>query len=141
MSSNGAEKSFNEQIIDEFRANGGKVGGPFEGAPMVLLTTTGAKSGRERTTPLVYTSDGERLVIIASAAGADRHPAWYHNLVARPEVTLEVGTEQYPARARVVEEPERSRLYAQMAAIMPGFNAYQEKTSRTIPVVILERAA
>lgn len=141
MSSNGAEKSFNEQIIDEFRANGGKVGGPFEGAPMVLLTTTGAKSGRARTTPLVYTSDGDRLVIIASAAGADKHPAWFHNLVARPGVTLEVGTERYPARARVVEEPERSRLYAQMAALMPGFNAYQEKTSRTIPVVILERAA
>jgi deazaflavin-dependent oxidoreductase (nitroreductase family) len=141
MSSNGAEKSFNEQIIDEFRANGGKVGGPFEGAPMVLLTTTGAKSGRERTTPLVYTSDGDRVVIIASAAGADKHPAWFHNLVAHPDVTLEVGTEQYPAQARVVEEPERSRLYAQMAAMMPGFNAYQEKTSRTIPVIILERAA
>lgn len=140
MSSNGAEKSFNEQLIEEFRANGGKVGGPFEGAPMVLLTTTGAKSGRERTTPLVYTTDGDRLVIIASAGGADHHPAWYHNLTARPDVTLEVGPEQFPARARIVEEPERSRLYAQMAAVMPGFNAYQEKTSRTIPVVILERA-
>lgn len=140
MSSEGAAKSFNQQIIEEFRANEGKVGGPFAGAPMVLLSTTGAKSGQERTTPLVYTSDGSRLIVIASAAGADNHPAWYHNLVANPNVTLEVGTERFPARASVVDEPERGRLYAQMAAMMPGFNAYQEKTSRTIPVVRLERA-
>ena len=131
--------SFNDQIIAEFRANEGKVGGPFEGASMVLLTTTGAKSGQQRTTPLVYTRDGDRLIIIASAAGADKHPAWFHNLVANPQVTLEVGTEQYPARATVPDEPERSRLYAQMAAINPGFNAYQEKTSRIIPVVLLDR--
>ena len=80
--------SFNDRIIEEFRANGGKVGGPFEGAQMVLLTTTGAKSGQQRTTPLVYTSDGSRLIIIASAAGADKHPAWFHNLVANPRVIL-----------------------------------------------------
>lgn len=139
MSSEVAEKSFNQQAIEEFRANEGKVGGPFAGAPMVLLTTTGAKSGKERTTPLVYTSDGSRLIIIASAAGADTHPAWYHNLLANPNVTLEVGTERFPARASVPAEPERSRLYAQMASTMPGFNAYQEKTSRIIPVVTLDR--
>lgn len=139
MSSEVAEKSFNQQVIEEFRANEGKVGGPFAGAPMVLLTTTGAKSGKERTTPLVYTSDGSRLIIIASAAGADTHPAWYHNLLANPNVTLEVGTERFPARASVPAEPERSRLYAQMASTMPGFNAYQEKTSRIIPVVTLDR--
>ena len=139
MSSETAEKSFNEKIIDEFRANEGRVGPPFEGASMVLLTTTGAKSGQQRTTPLVYTSDGDRMVIIASAAGADKHPAWFHNLVANPRVTLEVGTERFPARASIPDEPERARLYARMASVMPGFNAYQEKTSRTIPVVILER--
>lgn len=139
MSSAPAEKSFNEKIIDEFRANAGRVGPPFEGAPMVLLTTVGAKSGKERVSPLVYTKDGANLVIIASAAGADNRPAWFHNLVANPEVTLEVGTEKYQARASVPGEPERTRLYDEQAALMPGFKGYQEKTSRIIPVVVLER--
>ncbi len=139
MSSDPAEKSFNEKIIDEFRANEGRVGPPFEGAPMVLLTTVGAKSGKERVSPLVYTKDGDKLVIIASAAGADNNPAWFHNLVASPEVTLEVGTEKHRARATVPGEPDRTRIYDQQAAIMPGFKAYQEKTSRIIPVVVLER--
>ncbi len=139
MSSDPAEKSFNEKIIDEFRANEGRVGPPFEGAPMVLLTTVGAKSGKERVSPLVYTKDGDKLAIIASAAGADNNPAWFHNLVASPEVTLEVGTEKYRARATVPGEPDRTRIYDQQAAIMPGFKAYQEKTSRIIPVVVLER--
>ena len=139
MSGEMAEKTFNEKIIDEFRANEGRVGPPFEGTPMVLLTTVGAKSGKERVSPLVYTRDGDHLVIIASAAGADTHPAWFHNLVANPEVTLEVGTEKYQARASVPGEPERTRLYDQQAALMPGFKAYQEKTSRIIPVVVLER--
>ncbi|CAA9561374.1 MAG: AclJ [uncultured Thermomicrobiales bacterium] len=134
-----SEKSFNEQVIDEFRANGGRVGGPFEGAPMILLTTTGAKSGQPRISPLVYSKDGDKLVIIASKGGADTNPDWYHNLVANPEVTLEVGTEKFQARASVPGEPERTRLYDQQAAMMPGFKAYAEKTSRRIPVVVLER--
>lgn len=130
---------YNRQIIEEFRANAGKVGGRFAGATMVLLTAKGAKSGVERTTPLVCSQDGERLVIIASKAGAPEHPAWYHNLRANPEVTVEFGTETFQARASVAEGAERDRLYAAQAAIMPAFNEYQEKTSRVIPVVVLER--
>jgi deazaflavin-dependent oxidoreductase (nitroreductase family) len=130
---------FNKKVIDEFRANGGKVGEPFEGAPMILITHKGAKSGVERTTPLVYTRDGDRLVIIASKAGAPSHPAWYHNLVANPDVTVEVGTERFAARASVVSGDERKRLYDAQAALMPNFKEYQDKTSREIPVVVLTR--
>src|SRR5690242_2265758 len=100
---------FNQKVIAEFRANGGKVGPPFEGAPMLLLTTTGAKSGQQRTTPLVHTMDGDRLVVIASKAGAPNHPAWYHNLVANPTVTVEKGTERFQARARVAGDEEIGR--------------------------------
>jgi deazaflavin-dependent oxidoreductase (nitroreductase family) len=131
--------NFNQQIIDEFRANGGKVGGMFEGAPVLLLTSTGAKSGQPRVSPLVYTTDGDRLVIIASKGGAPTNPDWFHNLRANPEVTLEVGTERFPARASVPEGEERQRLFDQMAAQMPGFADYQRDTSRQIPVVVLER--
>ena len=131
---------FNQQVIAEFRANGGKVGGPFAGSPMALLTTTGARSGQPRTTPLVYTTDGDRIVIIASKAGAPTNPDWYHNLVANPMATLEIGAEKFQARARVAEGEERERLYDQQAALMPGFAEYQKKTTRQIPVVILERA-
>jgi deazaflavin-dependent oxidoreductase (nitroreductase family) len=130
---------FNQRIISEFRANGGKVGKPFEGAPMILVTTTGARSGQRRTTPLVYTRDGERYVVSASFAGAPRHPAWYHNLMANPEVTVEVGSETFPARASVVEGEDRQRLYDEQAKLMPAFKEYQEKTARQIPVVALER--
>lgn len=130
---------FNDRIVEEFRANGGKVGKPFEGAPMILVTTTGARSGRTRTSPLVYTRDGDRYVIIASYAGAPKHPAWYHNLVANPEVTVEVGTESFTARASTAEGEERRRLYDAQAALMPNFTEYQEKTTREIPVVVLER--
>jgi deazaflavin-dependent oxidoreductase (nitroreductase family) len=130
---------FNQKVIADFRANEGKVGPPFEGAPMLLLTTTGAKSGQTRTTPLVYTTDGDRLVVIASKAGAPSHPAWYHNLVANPTVTLEVGKEKFQARAKVAGEDERDRLYAAQAALMPNFAEYQQKTTRRIPVVVLER--
>ena len=130
---------FNRKVIDEFRANGGKVGGAFEGAPMLLLTTTGAKSGVQRTTPVVYTTDGDRYVIIASYAGGPHNPAWFHNLVANPEVTVEVGTEQFPARAIVAAGADRDRLYDAQAAHMPAFKEYQDKTDRTIPVVLLER--
>jgi len=130
---------FNQGVIDEFRANGGKVGGPFAGRPMVLLHTTGAKTGQPRVSPLVYTTDGDRLVVIASKGGAPTHPAWYHNLVANPDVTLEVGTETFPARASVATGPERERLFEAQAALMPGFADYQRKTTRVLPVVTFER--
>ena len=132
---------FNENVINEFRANGGKVGGQFEGARMMLLTTTGAKSGQARTKPVVYTTDGDRFVIIASKAGAPTNPDWFHNLVANPEVILEVGDERFPARATVVSGEERRRLYDAQAALMPGFADYAQKTTREIPVVVLDRLA
>ena len=132
-------KDFNQQVIEEFRANGGKVGGMFEGAPMVLLTTTGAKSGQPRVAPLVYTTDGDRIVIIASKGGAPTHPDWYHNIVANPEVTVEVGGETYTARAEVAQEPERTRLYNAQADLMPQFHEYQKNTERKIPVVTITR--
>jgi deazaflavin-dependent oxidoreductase (nitroreductase family) len=131
---------FNQATIDEFRANNGKVGGYFAGANMLLLHTVGARSGQARTNPVVYVSDGDRLVVIASKGGADRNPDWYYNLLANPNVTVELGTEQFPARATAVtEEPERSRLYAKMVEHRPGFADYERKTSRKIPAVILER--
>jgi deazaflavin-dependent oxidoreductase (nitroreductase family) len=130
---------FNQNIIAEFRANDGKVGGMFSGRPMLLLTTTGAKSGQARTTPLVHTRDGDRIVVIASKGGAPTNPAWYHNLVANPSVTVELGTEKFPARATVVTGPDRDRLYAAQAAMMPAFAEYQTRTTRQIPVIALER--
>lgn len=135
---------FNAKVIAEFRANGGVCGGFFEGKPMVLVTHTGAKSGARRTTPLVCsTTDGAAggdIVIIASMGGAPTNPAWYHNLVANPEVTVEYGTDTYTAHAREVHGDERRRLYDQQAAIMPFFHEYQAKTERVIPVFVLERA-
>lgn len=131
---------FNQAVIEEFRANGGRVGGYFANANMLLLHTTGARSGQARTNPLVYVRDRDRLVVIASKGGADSNPDWYYNLLANPVVTAELGNEQFQTRATVVtEEPERSRLYALMVAHRPGFAAYEQKTSRVIPVVVLER--
>lgn len=134
------QTDFNLKIIEEFRANGGETFGPFKGRPLLLLTTKGAKSGETHTTPLVYSKDGDRYVIIASMGGAPKHPAWYFNVRANPEVTLEVGTEKFEAVARIADEPERTRLYDQQAATMPAFNDYKAKTARVIPVVVLERA-
>ena len=131
---------WNKNVIAEFRAHEGKVGGQFEGAPLLLLHTVGAKSGQARINPLVYTVDGNRIIIIASKGGMPTSPDWYYNIVAHPDVTLEVGTEQFTAHATVVEEPERTRLYDQQAALMPNFAEYQRNTSRKIPVIILERA-
>ncbi|MEU8245344.1 nitroreductase family deazaflavin-dependent oxidoreductase [Nonomuraea sp. NPDC048916] len=131
---------FNQQIIDEFRANEGRVGGMFEGSPLVLLTTKGARSGRPTTTPVMYLRDDDRVVVIASNAGADNNPAWYHNLRANPEVTAEIGTETFEAEAVVIEGEERDRLYARMVEIAPGFAEYEAKTDRRIPVVALERS-
>ena len=132
-------QKFNEKIIEEFRANGGKVGKPFEGMPMILVTMKGAKSGKEYTMPLVYSKDGNRYVIIASMAGAPNHPDWYHNIKANPEVTLEIGTERFPAKATITSGEERERLFNAQAAIMPIFNDYRKKTTREIPVIALER--
>ncbi|HET7377676.1 MAG TPA: nitroreductase family deazaflavin-dependent oxidoreductase [Anaerolineae bacterium] len=129
----------NKAIIEEFRSNGGKVGGPFTGRTLLLLHTTGAKSKAERINPVAYTTDGDRIVIIASKGGAPTHPDWYHNVVGNPHVTIEVGTEKFQARAAIATEPERTRLYDQMAAVMPGFAEYQRKTTRRIPVIVLTR--
>ncbi|HLM18000.1 MAG TPA: nitroreductase family deazaflavin-dependent oxidoreductase [Acidimicrobiia bacterium] len=130
---------FNTNIINEFRANGGKVSGPFEGAPMVLITTTGAKSGKPRTNPLVYTTDGDRVVVVASKAGAPTNPDWYHNLKANPDVTVEIGDETFGATAEEVTGDERDRLFNAQAELMPGFKDYETKTTRRIPVVVLNR--
>jgi len=128
---------FNEQIIKEFRANEGKVGGHFADMELLLLHTTGAKSGKPRLNPTAFIRDGERLVIAASKGGADTHPDWYYNLLANPEVNLEVGKESFSARAKSASEPGRSELYAKLASKYPGFAEYQGKTKRVIPVVML----
>ena len=129
----------NRRVIDEFRANAGKVGGPFEGRDMIVLHTKGAKSGQPRVTPLVYMKDGDRYLIVASMGGAPTNPAWYHNLVANPDVTVEVGTEKFRAKATVLKGEERDRSFAAIVEKMPFFGDYQKKTTRTIPVVALER--
>jgi deazaflavin-dependent oxidoreductase (nitroreductase family) len=130
---------YNRAIIEEFRANGGRVGGSWEGRDLLLLTTKGRKSGREHTTPMVYTRDGDRLLVYASKAGAPKHPDWFLNLVADPEVVVEVGEERYSARATPLEGEERDRAYSAQAARLPVFAEYQEKTDRVIPVVALTR--
>jgi deazaflavin-dependent oxidoreductase (nitroreductase family) len=131
--------NWNKNIIDEFRANAGKVGGPFAGKTLLLLHTLGAKSKQERINPVACVSDGDRLVIIASKGGAPTHPDWYFNLLAQPLVTVEIGTQQFQARAAVASEPERTRLYSKMVEMMPGFAEYQRKTTRVIPVITLTR--
>jgi deazaflavin-dependent oxidoreductase (nitroreductase family) len=128
---------FNDQVIAEFRANHGKVGGPFEGAPLLLLHSTGAKSGQERVSPMMYLPEGERYVVFASKAGADDNPDWYHNLKAHPDARIEVGDDEVAVRAVEVTGVERDRLYAQQAELYPGFKDYEAKTSRVIPVVAL----
>jgi len=141
MSTNSADEfnEFNRKLVAEFRENGGKVTGMFAGAPLLILTSKGAKSGETRINPLVHTRDGERYVIIASKGGAPTNPAWYHNVQANPDVTVEVGDEKFAARAKVVEGEERDRLFAAQAALMPNFAEYQQNTTRRIPVVVLER--
>jgi deazaflavin-dependent oxidoreductase (nitroreductase family) len=130
---------WNAKIIAEFRANGGKVGGSFANAPMVLIMTRGARTGKLRTNPLVCLPDGERLVIFASKAGAPSHPDWFYNLRANPEVTVEYGAETFQARAVITEGDERERLFAEQARRFPTFAEYQAKTTRQIPVIALER--
>lgn len=127
-------------IIQEFRANAGKVGGRFAGKSLLLLHTIGAKSGQPRINPVACIRDGDRLVIIASKGGAPTNPDWYYNILANPLVSVETGTEQFQARASIAVEPERTRLYNQMVEMMPGFAEYQRKTTRVIPAVILTPA-
>jgi len=132
-------KEINRQVIEEFRANGGKVGGQFAGAPMVLLTTKGAKSGKTYVNPLVFSRDDDKYVIIASFAGGPKNPSWFHNLVAHPTPTVEIGGERFQAKATFPSGAERERLFNQQASQMPIFNEYRKKTTRQIPVVVLER--
>ncbi len=130
---------WNRQTIEAFRANKGKVGGMWEGRPLLLLTTTGAKSGQSRTSPVMYMRDGDHLYIFASKGGAPTNPDWYHNLLAHPEVTVEVGDETFQATATPVTGEERDKIYARWAEMYPQFAEYQEKTTRKIPVIELER--
>jgi deazaflavin-dependent oxidoreductase (nitroreductase family) len=134
---------WNDKIIAEFRANNGKVGGPFEGAHLLLLTTTGAKSGETRIAPVMYFMEGDNRMIVASKAGTPENPAWYHNLIANPTVHVEAATddgiEEYDAVAEVMPEPRRTERYAEIGASNPGFAAYQEKTDRKIPLVVLTK--
>jgi deazaflavin-dependent oxidoreductase (nitroreductase family) len=133
---------FNQQVIEEFRANAGQVGGYFEGARLILLTTTGARSGRRHTTPVGYYPDGgDRVLVIASAAGAPKHPAWFHNLAAHPEVTVETGVFTYEARAEVLEGAARDKAFARAVEADSGWAEYQAKTTRVIPVVALHEIA
>ena len=132
-------KEFNQRVITDSRANGGKVGGQMEGLPLLLVTMTGAKIGRTITLPLAYSTDGKRIVVIASYAGAPHNPSWYHNLVAHPVVTVELGKEKYQAKATVTAGAERDRLFKQQADLLPIFNDYQKKTTRRIPVIVLDR--
>lgn len=132
---------YNAKIIEEFRANAGRVGGHWEGRDLLLLTTTGRKSGKQHTTPMVYTRDGDRLLVYASKGGAPSHPDWYVNLDADPHVVVEVGPDRYDAIASTLDRAERDRAYAAQAERFPTFAEYQEKTDRVIPVVALARAS
>ncbi len=130
---------FNHNLIDEFRATNGKVTGHFEGAPLLLLTTTGAKTGRKHTNPVVYLQDGERWAVFGSKGGAPTHPAWYLNLVVNPIVTVELPGETFEARAVTAEGADRDRIWTAQKEAMPGFKDYEAKTERQIPVIVLER--
>ena len=132
---------WNTQIIDEFRANGGAVGGMFEHMPLLLLHHRGARTGTERVNPLAYQRLGDDSVaVFASKGGAPTNPDWYHNVVANPDVTVEIGTESFPARARVATDEERDRIFEAQKAAVPQFADYEQKTPRRIPVVVLEKA-
>jgi deazaflavin-dependent oxidoreductase (nitroreductase family) len=130
---------FNRRIIDEFRAQGGKVAGPVEGFSLLLLHTRGARTGGERVNPVAYQSLGDGWAVFATHAGAPKHPAWFHNVVAHPETVVEVGTETIPVRARVAVGDERERIWARQKAFYPRFARYERQTDREIPVVVLER--
>jgi deazaflavin-dependent oxidoreductase (nitroreductase family) len=135
--------NWNDKIIEEFRSNNGAVGGPFAGAHLLLLTTTGAKSGASRTSPMMYFEDGDRRLVIASKGGAPENPAWFHNLLANPAVHVEAsvddGIEDYDAVATPLPDDERQTVFAALAVRAPGFGSYQAKTARLIPVVAVTR--
>ncbi|TGD90314.1 nitroreductase family deazaflavin-dependent oxidoreductase [Mycolicibacterium sp. CH28] len=135
-----ALKTFNDQLVADFRANGGKVGPPFENADLVLLTTTGAKSGQPRLSPLAYLTVDGRILIVGSYGGAPKDPAWVHNLRANPRAHVEIGTESYDVVTRELPADERDALFAKVVALAPGFGEYQTKTSRVIPLFELTRA-
>jgi len=135
----GSVNDWNAQIIAEFRKNHGRVGGDFEGAPLLLLHTIGKCSGRPRVNPMMYLRDGERYVVFGSKAGADTHPDWYRNLMAHPDVKIEVGDETIDVQADDLQGPERDRLFERQATLYPGFAEYQRKTKRVIPVIALTR--
>ncbi len=134
---------WNAQVIEEFRANEGRVGGPFEGAPLLLLHNVGAKSGQERVNPMMYMAVDDSFAVFASRAGDDRNPDWFHNLKAHPDVTAEValatGIETYEVRARVLDAEEREPIWQEQKKRYPGFAEYEQKTARVIPVVMLDR--
>jgi deazaflavin-dependent oxidoreductase (nitroreductase family) len=140
----GDMNDFNKTIIEEFRANDGNVGGPFEGAPMILITTTGAKSGQQRTTPLVSYQEDGRVFIMASMGGAPKHPAWFHNVKANPAVKVELqtpdGIDAFEATASELPREERDPIYQRVGEVMPNFAEYQTKTDRIIPIVELKRS-
>ena len=131
----------NQQIVDEFRASGGRVGGHFAGSTLLLLTTTGAKSGRQTVSPVICHDEGDRLIVYATAAGRPNNPAWYHNVVANPDVIVEYGTDRFTARATEITGAERDRLWAEQVARAPSFGEYERRTTRVIPVVALVRGA
>ena len=130
-------QDWNTKIIEEFRAKGGRVGGPFEGAPVLLLHSTGARSGRERVNPMMYQSVGDSYAVFASKAGAPTNPDWYHNLVAHPDAVVEIGTETKKVEARVAHGEERDAIWSTQKERYPGFADYERKTTREIPVVLL----
>jgi deazaflavin-dependent oxidoreductase (nitroreductase family) len=134
-------EDFNAKNIAEFRANHGRVGGQFEGAPLLILHTVGARSGEPRTNIMMYLADGDRYLVFASNAGADSHPAWFFNIKADPRVRVEVGDDVFEAEADEVEGDERDQKYAEQARRYPGFADYERKTTRTIPVVALDRVS
>lgn len=131
-----AAKAFTRTHIALYRRTGGKIGGRFRGSPVLLLTTTGRRSGKPRTTPLLYIDDGNRKVVVASYGGADHHPAWYQNLLAHPEVTVQTGPSVQQMRADVADPEERARLWAPLVAMYPTYDDYQAKTERQLPVVV-----
>lgn len=133
-------EDWNKKIVEEFRANGGRVGGQFEGAPLLLLHHTGARSGAERVNPVMYQAVDGSFAVFASKGGAPTNPDWYHNLVAHPAATIEVGIETVRVQARIADGEERERIWSRQKDLYPGFADYERKTSRQIPVVILERA-
>jgi len=134
-----ASMSWNDDLIADIRKNGKATSGPFMGRDVLVLTTKGAKTGKEHAVPVVYTNEGDDLVVVASMGGAPKNPAWYHNLKANPDVTVETGKQRWKAKAVVTPEAERVRLYEQHAVKNPGFREYLKKTTRKIPVIRLKR--